>query len=258
VHLIGKPQLQWDAVNNYLHDIGGEAWFDRIEPLYQAGDITDAEAMVEFAGRLCYRAWAPGLNANVTKVREDSGVYLRNILQQRHGSVLEHAYWIFIFQDVSRVWTHEWVRHRMGVSISQESLRYVRLDKLKMWIPPWAQQDLEFFNRAVALVEDMEAFQVWMAEHFNLDREGMPFDEKKAKTSFMRRFAPEGLATSMVWGGNTRAVRHVLEMRSDTAAEEEMRLVTAQLGHIMQDEAPKLFGDYVVEDNHFKTEFRKV
>ena len=38
------------------------------------------------------------------------------------------------------MFTHELVRHRVGTSISQESLRFVRLDDLPFWFPDWAQE----------------------------------------------------------------------------------------------------------------------
>ncbi|MBV9282776.1 MAG: FAD-dependent thymidylate synthase, partial [Chloroflexi bacterium] len=41
--------------------------------------------------------------------------YLANIVNQEHGSVLEHVVWNFIITGVSRSFTHELVRHRVGV-----------------------------------------------------------------------------------------------------------------------------------------------
>lgn len=52
------------------------------------------------------------------------------------GSVIEHHVTNWIFADVSRVFTHELVRHRVGTAFSQESLRYVRLNDLGLWLPP--------------------------------------------------------------------------------------------------------------------------
>ena len=64
----------------------------------------------------CYRSWEPGLNPNVRKVPvKDQEAYLQNILKQQHGSVLEHAAASrFVLHNVSRVFTHEIVRHRPG------------------------------------------------------------------------------------------------------------------------------------------------
>jgi thymidylate synthase (FAD) len=138
------------------------------------------------------------------------------------------------------------VRHRPGTAISQESLRYVRLDELPFWFPEWAQQDAELMKRATALLTELEQFQQWMAGHFGLDDDGTMMHEKKHKTSFMRRFAPEGVATGLVWTANIRTLRHTIEARTDPGAEEEIRLVFGKIGEIMRAEAPALFGDYTV------------
>jgi thymidylate synthase (FAD) len=154
--------------------------------------------------------------------------------------------------------THELVRHRPGVAISQESLRFVRLADIPFWFPGWAQADAELMKRATALLEQMEEFQRWMAGHFGLDEEGVPFHEKKHKTSFMRRFAPDGVATGLLWTANIRTLRHTIEARTDPGAEEEIRLVFGRIGELMRAEAPALFSDYTVEDGAWIPRWRKV
>ena len=154
--------------------------------------------------------------------------------------------------------THEIVRHRPGTAVSQESLRFVRLDEVPFWFPEWALQDAELMKRATALLTELEQFQLWMAGHFGLDDDGVKMHEKKAKTSFMRRFAPEGLATGLVWTANIRTLRHTIEARTDQGAEEEIRLVFGKIGEIMQAEAPALFGDYTVTDGTWIPAWRKV
>lgn len=254
VYLIAAPALDYEEIEEYLKEVGGESWLERI---YRESD--DPQNLVEFAGRFCYRSWEPGLNPNVTRIRTDQGDYLENILSSAHGSVLEHAQFTFALHNVSRVFTHEQVRHRVGTAISQESLRFVRLDNLPFWFPDWAQTDPELLTRATALLKEMEEFQGWMADHFGLDEEGVPFAEKKAKTSFMRRFAPEGVATGMVWSANIRTLRHTIESRTAKGAEEEIRIIFDRIGRIMQQECPLLFGDYEVDaDGAWIPGWRKV
>ncbi len=254
VILISRPDLDYDAVADYLREVGGAAWLERLD----RGELNDAQNLAEFAGRLCYRSWEPGLNPNVTKVRTDQADYLRNILASLHGSVLEHLNFGFVLHDVSRVMTHELIRHRPGVAVSQESLRFVRLDEIPFWFPQWAREDEELMKRASGLLEELEAFQLWMAGHFGLDDDGVAFAEKKHKTSFMRRFAPEGVATGLVWTANVRTLRHTIEARTASGAEEEIRLVFGRIGEIMRAECPALFGDYVVEDGAWVPGWRKV
>jgi thymidylate synthase (FAD) len=255
VFLVARPEADYEAISAYLREVGGESWLERLDR-DQLGN--DAQNIAEFAGKMCYRSWEPGLNPNVRKVRDDQAKYLENILRSGHGSVLEHLSFTFVLHNVSRVFTHELVRHRPGTAISQESLRFVRLDELPFWFPDWAQQDPELMKRATALLSEMEAFQQWMAGHFGLDDDGVPFHEKKHKTSFMRRFAPDGVATGLVWTANIRALRHTIEMRTDQGAEEEIRLVFGKIGEIMRVEAPALFGDYQVTDGAWVPGWRKV
>lgn len=240
IRLLSRPAFDWDAASDYLYALDPRAavWLDRVRA---DPDISDAEVLVEFAGRRCYRSWAPQLNANVTKVREDSAIYLDNILASKHGAVLEHAQFTFDFDQVSRVFTHELCRHRAGIAISQESLRYVRLTDLGVRIP-----DILEPHRAaiVSIVETLEEFQSTMSEAFGLDDEGVPFHYKKEVTSALRRLAPIGLSTGMVWSANIRTLRHVIALRTAVGAEEEIRLVFDQVARIMQAECPYLFADF--------------
>lgn len=253
--MVARPQVDWNEVYRYLAEVGGLKWWG----LRHGEPIPDGEVLAEFAGKMCYRSWEPGLNPNVGRVREDRAAYLRNILMQGHGSVLEHVSYTFVLHDVSRVLTHEWIRHRAGTAISQESMRYVRLDEIPVWFPDWAREDPQLMAEARTLLRYTEVFQTWMAEHFGLDDEGVPFREKKHKTSFMRRFAPNGVATGLVWTANIRAIRHVIEDRTDYAAEEEIQLIAGMLAARMREECPVLFGDYEVDESGaWVTENRKV
>jgi thymidylate synthase (FAD) len=260
VFLVAQPAIDYDQLAAYLREVGGEQWLERLDrgDLPDGEKASDAENLAEFAGKMCYRAWEPGLNPNVRRVRNDHDAYLQNILKQAHGSVLEHASFTFVLHNVSRVMTHEVVRHRPGTAVSQESLRFVRLDEIPFWFPDWAREDPELMKRATALLGQMEEFQLWMAQHFGLDEEGVPFHEKKEKTSFMRRFAPDGVATGLVWTANIRTLRHTIEARTDPGAEEEIRLVFGKIAEIMRAEAPALFADYEVQDGAWVPRWRKV
>lgn len=299
--LVARPSIIPEAIYSYLVSVGGEAWFERVFDLPASGNPADAEpynsdveTLIEFCGRLCYRSWDVGLNANVTKIRKDSAEYFRNILATGHGSILSHGMFTFVCHNVSRVFTHEQVRHGIGTAFSQESMRFVRLTEIPFWFPAWALEDQALVDRCLQILSEAEQHQMWMSEHFELDAtvecpdcfgtgskdgsltvagehnpcekcegEGRvskhPFAEKKAKTSFMRRFAPDGVATGIVVSANIRAIRHMIEMRTDPGAEEEIRLIYNMVGNAMIEECPLLFGDYTVtDDGDWQTKFRKV
>ncbi len=54
VFLIARPALDPEGLRGYLEAAGGASWLERRQG-------SDAEALVEFAGRACYRSWEPGL-----------------------------------------------------------------------------------------------------------------------------------------------------------------------------------------------------
>lgn len=250
VHMLSKPTIDSGEVVRYLRGVGAESWIER-----RIGRPA-GEVLTEFAGRLCYRSWKPGLNPNVTRVREDIDDYLLNLLRQGHGSVLEHVNVSFVLSGVSRVLTHELVRHRAGVAVSQESMRYVRVDEgIPFWFPQWAREDEELMERTGAMLESMEELQDWLTAHFELDKEGTPFSEKKHKTSFMRRFLPEGVGTSIMVTANLRAWRHIVEARTAEGAEEEIRYVAGLIGSKLRETYPALMSDY---DEDWETPNEKV
>lgn len=258
VYLIGQPQIDFNQLDDYLEDVGvskSARW--RILGPGTEGEASEADLLVEIGGRMCYRSWEPGLNANVTKIREDSTEYIRNILSSGHGSVLEHANFTFVLQDVSRVLTHELVRHRAGVAVSQESMRYVRLDDIPFWFPDWAMEDAELIQQCIQYIQRGEDLIKWMATRWDLDNQS--FSIKKKFTSFMRRLVPGGHATSIMVTINARAIRHIIAMRTNLGAEEEIRIVCDMLAKRAQAAMPDIMQDYSPNENQeWIPEFLKV
>ena len=72
----------------------------------------------------------------------------------------------------------------------------------------------------------------------------MPFSVKKEVTSALRRLAPNGLSTDIVGPPNLRTLRHVIEMRTAPARQEELRAVFGVVGEMMRHEASGLFQDF--------------
>jgi thymidylate synthase (FAD) len=243
VFLIARPALNVDGLRGYLADVGGESWLD-MRLAETGGAPNPGETLVEFGGRACYRSWEPGLNPNVTRIRTDQTAYFGNLIGSGHGSVLEHASYSFALRNVSRVFTHELVRHRAGSAFSQESLRYVRLTDIGFRVPP-ALAPVR--DQVLSIVEQLEEFQRSAAEALGIDAEGVPFHVKKEVTSALRRLAPIGLSTDIVWTANLRTLRHVIEMRTAEGAEEELRLVFDVIARMMQQEAPHIFADFTRE-----------
>lgn len=258
VFLIATTKLEWEGLSAYLHEIGDPDW--QPDP-----SVSDAENLIEAAGRLCYMSWQAydpqkprATNPNVTKVREGNERYLRNIIESGHGSVLEHCTATFLYNDISRVLTHELVRHRAGMAYSQQSLRYVRLDDLGFWLPPRVLADEVLSKMFVDTVHLLEGIQKRLAEHTGIN-EVKDFHLKKQLTSMFRRLAPIGTATSIIVTGNLRSWRHVIAQRTSPAAEEEIRLVVGKSARILRGRYPNVFADMVErEDGTFVFENQKV
>ena len=265
IFLIGETKLDHDAVVEYLQHVGASDWLTNA--------TTDVEYLCELYGRGCYASFNTEQNKNITRIRKGNKTYLENIIRSRHGSVLEHPMLNFQICDVSRVFTHELVRHRVGVAISEQSHRYYRSDELGFWIP----QDLETISTEngtlsiqnleetksiiVDSVSYLEGQMKRLSEIFSLD-EKISFDIKKRLNTIVRRIAPEGRSTDIGWSCNIRTLRHLLEARTNRHAEEEIRLVFSKIGQIVQKRFTNLFGDYTTEmvDGYleFTTEYSKV
>ena len=238
VFLVGETRVVEEGLQAYLEHVGAPTW--------STDAPSDAERLCEVYGRLCYRSFEPGLNPNVTRVRKGNANYLGHVLEVGHGSVIEHAVLNFIFADVSRVFTHELVRHRAGTAISQESLRFVRLDKLSAYVPTHIRENEQGMELYAKTIQQLEEVQASLAKIYAIDDE-KKFDVKKKLTSAFRRVAPDGVATAIGWSCNFRALRHVIEMRTAPDAEEELRLVFGKVYETVKDRYPGLMGDYEVE-----------
>lgn len=244
VFLVGETRLVPEGLQAYLDHIGVPDWKSKDWTKTSPSDI---EKLIEVYGRLCYRSFGVELNPNLTTVRPTNKEYLQNIIGVRHGSVLEHGFVNFVFSDVSRVFTHELVRHRVGTSISQESLRFVRIEDIGFWFPPLVVENDEVLTLFVQTVRNLEEVQRKLTELLNVADEKKRFHEKKRITTVMRRLLPEGIATTIGWGANIRTLRWLISMRTEPGAEEEIRLVFGKVAELLIERYPNLFGDFQKE-----------
>ena len=201
----------------------------------------NAETLIEIAGRLCYESFEVGLNPNITKIRGSNKEYVENILRKGDGSVTEHGTVTFAFLNVSRILTHELVRHRVGVAISQESLRYVRLKEIKMWLPEELSED----QKDALILGAKQSEDAYLKLCGSVPWDKMNMEQKKRMTSALRRILPDGLATNVIWTANHRTIRWVVEMRTDPSAEVEIRMLFDQVGQICKTEYPSMYQDFV-------------
>ncbi len=235
VYLVGRQQINDEDLDRFLADHGVSGW--------QTDTEVAGQKLSEIAGRLCYLSFArPRPGGNQT--------YLTRILEARHGSVLEHAVWNFIFAGVSRSFTHELVRHRAGFGYSQLSQRYVD------------ESDADFVEPDV-IAADGELHAVWLEAVKNahaaycrlVDGLARKFENiedatlrRKMARQAARSVLPNATESKIFVTANARALRHFIELRCNEHAETEIRVVAARVLEIMQREAPNLFGDYCLTD----------
>jgi thymidylate synthase (FAD) len=271
VYLIGETAVNLDEVSRWMDshdvttDLPNKFGLTNMNPDLSLPD-TESEAIIGLAAKRCYLSFKPGLNKNVKKVRDNWREFFENILKSRHGSVLEHAVFNFAIEGCTRVFTAEMNRHRAGVAISEGSMRYVRCDDLTYWEPHSLHStgagDPDRLKKGETLTIFRETFEYIEKQYAELlkiwDIDSLPFEQKKKLTSMFRRIVPMGVSTGGVWSVNVRALRHIIELRTSAAAEEEIQLVCSTMAKMIFERQPNLFCDFEYVDGAWIPKYSKV
>ncbi len=241
VFLIAETKQSVPGCGDFLEAIGAGEWGEQPRP-----DISDAEMLTEIAGKQCYMSFSTALNKNLTRTgtRGNAEYIQEQIIKTKHGSVLEHSSVTLAFVDVSRVFTHELVRHRAGCAFSQVSGRYVRTDEIAYFLPSVIRKDPEaasIFHDAFSMMERLVK-QLELAT--NIDAQS--FSLKKTLTSAFRRIIGNGQANHIIFTVNHRALRNIIELRTSKGAEEEIRLAFLQVFEIVSKHYPAIYEDAIV------------
>jgi thymidylate synthase (FAD) len=207
------------------------------------GNATDAERLVEFAGRVCYLSF--GRQQSTRSNRE----YIANLIRRGHDSVLEHAVWTFVLAGISRAFTHQLVRHRVGLSYSQLSQQYHDERATPVIRPAEIDRSARAAAAWDAAIAASRAAYATIADEFGLDEPGrLPAERRRALRSAARSVLPNALESIIVVTANARAIRHFLKLRGGIEGDPEMRLVAARLLETLRPEGPALFADFIVSD----------
>src|SRR5438132_1402027 len=73
---IGETFVHPEALGRVLAEVGAS---ETASSKFLGTHGTDGQTLIEFAGRICYESYEPGLNPNVTRIREDPADYFRTI-----------------------------------------------------------------------------------------------------------------------------------------------------------------------------------
>lgn len=265
VYLVGRPHIVEEGLQAFLNDCGLE-W-----PTSREG-VKDAEIMVEAAGRICYMSFGAKAGSKTNRS------YLNNLLGRNadgsfrpgpaHGSVIEHPTWQFIVAGAGRGFSHEQVRHRVGVGYSQLSTRYCDFEREEeegTWdpgfcIPPLGQlsdeakqrfiskyeSDVEWYSTTLRVIErDLRGNSEFMASLADLPERERTRALRKAARGAARDGLPNGTEAIMFLTANARAIWNMAYLRASEHAEGEIRKVFVKIVEIMEQEMPALFNSIV-------------
>jgi thymidylate synthase (FAD) len=186
----------------------------------------EPERMVAMSARLCYSPI--GAEELVEKM---SGVQVEKlvskIVEMEHLSTLEHVSFTFAIEGVSRVLTHQLVRHRIA-SYSQQSQRYV------------SEHDFEYIMPPTVAANDIakEKFEQLMDTSQSTYNELVELGVHKEDARYCLANAAE---TKIVVTMNARTLLHFFELRCCVRAQWEIRSLAELMLAKVKEVAPLLF-----------------
>ncbi|MGE4589725.1 MAG: FAD-dependent thymidylate synthase [Acidaminococcaceae bacterium] len=186
----------------------------------------EPEKTVAMSARLCYSPiGAAQLEEKITD--EQAAKLVRKLVEMGHFSTLEHVTFTFAIEGVSRVLTHQLVRHRIA-SYSQQSQRYVKEHDFETILP----------LSIAARPAEREKFEKLMSEIRNLYTEwtemGIPAEDA-------RYILPNAAETKIVVTMNVRSLYNFFRLRCCTRAQWEIRALAEKMLAEVKEVAPVLF-----------------
>ena len=201
------------------------------------------EDVITSAGKLCYsKVGVDEISKKSTK--EDTERFVKMLSDMGHHSPLEHVSFTFAVEGVSRALTHQLVRHRIA-SYSQQSQRYVNLDKTFEYITPSEilnDDELKYgFDHIMnvlhnAYIVTSENLKVKYLEKGMNER-----DASKKAIEDARYLLPNACETKIVVTMNARTLLHFFEKRCCSRAQWEIREMANKMLKLCNEISPTLF-----------------
>ncbi len=186
----------------------------------------EPEKTVAMSARLCYSAiGAAQLEEKMSD--EQAAKLVRKLVSMGHFSTLEHVTFTFAIEGVSRVLTHQLVRHRIA-SYSQQSQRYVKEHDFETIMPPAIEARPEARERFLQLMEEIRQMYDAFTEM------GIPAEDA-------RYILPNATETKIVCTFNVRSLMNFFSLRCCTRAQWEIRQLAEKMLAECQKAAPVLF-----------------
>ena len=186
----------------------------------------EPERVVAMAARLCYSA--SGAEELAEKLSEDKvKEMVRRMVSLGHGSTLEHASFTFGIEGVSRVLTHQLVRHRIA-SYDQQSQRYVAAHGFQYITPPSIAEKPEALAKYEALLAEIRK------TYDELTDMGVPKEDA-------RYVLANAAETKILVTMNARSLMHFFNLRCCNRAQWEIREMAYKMLAEVKKVAPTLF-----------------
>lgn len=183
------------------------------------------ERTVAAAARLCYSP--VGVEEIMKDMSdEEAGEFLETIMQMGHLSTIEHASFTFAVEGISRVLSHQLVRHRIA-SYSQQSQRYVREDEFEYITPPSIKANPE----ALEIYEDMMRR---IQEAYNRLTEMVHQEDA-------RYVLPNACETKVILTMNCHSLLNFFRLRCCNRAQWEIRSLAYKMLNEAKKVAPTIF-----------------
>ena len=152
---------------------------------------------------------------------------VQSIMKQRHLATLRFAYATFKIEGVSRVCSHQLVRHP-HLSFLQRSSRYCKEGDMGFVVP-------ESIRNSDSLLDYQTSLKIAVGTYEDLIASGV----RKEDARFV---LPQSAHTEMYVTGNFQAWREVLEKRTSSHAQWEVRAVAMEILKLLYAKAPHIFG----------------
>ncbi|MDN5318650.1 MAG: thymidylate synthase [Thermovirga sp.] len=186
----------------------------------------EPDKVVAASARLCYSdVSACSLKEGMDERKSEK--LLEHLLKSGHMSPFEHVAFTFAMDGLSRVCTHQLVRHRLA-SYSQQSQRYVLMGNPQVVVPPSIAGDAALRERYMEMVQ--KSFDTYRL----LVESGVPKEDA-------RYILPHSWETRIVVTMNARELHHFFGLRLCKRAQWEIREVARRMLALAREKAPMIF-----------------
>lgn len=196
--------------------------------------------VVYTGARTCYNVGSPiDMWEDIENIPEDKKLNLvKRCIESGHHSVLEHAYFTFAIEGISRACSHQLVRTRMA-SHSQQSQRYVEIKENQDELYEAFNENYDSINYKDSKIfkildkyfVDADNFRNVNGYYYALDNylEAIKMGEPAQDA---RRFLPNATKTNIVTSLNLRSCINFFSLRLCSSSQLEIR----NLASCMRDE----------------------